>query len=141
MAYFEEQLWQSKHIDPKSTDFNKNTSRQGALACFCNDGIDINEEFEIIDATGAKISYPVCKYFLTQTKTATGLTNLASGISYFVVIISTILRMCFIKLVSCAGEKRYSSFATATMYSVLIVTFFNAGITYLLAPWSFREQG
>lgn len=52
-----------------------------------------------------------------------------------------ILRIIFIKLVNASGEKRYSTFAIATMYSVLTVTFFNAGITYLLAPWSFREAG
>ena len=28
-----------------------------------------------------------------------------------------------------------------TIYSVLIVTFFVNGIVYLVAPWSFAEQG
>lgn len=70
-----------------------------------------------------------------------GLGNLASAVSFYIVFISFVLRFIFIKLLTCVKAPQASIIASATMYSVLLVSFFNAGLTYVLAPWSFRESG
>lgn len=54
---------------------------------------------------------------------------------------SFVLRKIFITLVKATGFNKNSKEAVATMYSVLAVTFFNYGILYIIAPWSFREVG
>lgn len=52
-----------------------------------------------------------------------------------------ILRTIFIKLILFTKQTRNSDIASYTMYTILIASFFNAGILYIIAPWSFAEQG
>ena len=66
------------------------------------------------------------------------LTQLAA---FFVVLTGFILRTIYIKLVLFTKQNRNSKIATLTMYSILVSSFFNAGILYILAPWNFVEQG
>ena len=58
-----------------------------------------------------------------------------------VVLTSFVLRKFFISLVQIAGFNKNSKEAVKTMYSVLIVTFFNYGILYIIAPLHFSEAG
>jgi hypothetical protein len=58
-----------------------------------------------------------------------------------VVLTGFILRTLFMKIVVWTRSDSYSKEASATMHSVLVVSFFNAGILYIIAPWSFAESG
>lgn len=67
--------------------------------------------------------------------------GLTQAAAFFVVLTGFILRTIFIKLILFTKPSKQSQVASASMYSVLVATFFNAGILYILAPWSFAEQG
>ena len=62
-------------------------------------------------------------------------------VSFLIVFVSFVLRKIFIMLMDKTGESRNSTKAIGTMYSILMVTFFVNGILFLIAPWSFSEQG
>ena len=137
MAYRESLEWDK--IDAFSTDFNVVTSRQGSLACFCQSDMHIQEEYLVRLTDGTESFYPICEKFDADTNAILGLGTLASAVGYYIVFISFVLRKIFIMLLECVRAPQSSIIASATMYSVLIVSFFNAGITYIIAPWSFRE--
>lgn len=67
-------------------------------------------------------------------------TILSHGTSFLVVFISFIMRKVFIFLIKLTGYNKNSEEATSTMTWVLVVTFFNYGLLYLFAPWSFRTS-
>ena len=65
---------------------------------------------------------------------------IAQSTSFSVVMINFILRNVFITLLSYSKLGKYSNLANATMYSVLLVSFFNYGILYIIAPWNYSDQ-
>lgn len=67
--------------------------------------------------------------------------GVAQATGIFVVLINTILRLVFIKLIKLTKENKYTKEAVSIFRSILVVTFFNYGILYLIAPWNFSEQG
>ena len=58
-----------------------------------------------------------------------------------IVAVNFVLRKLFITLIGCAGENKSSKQASATMFSVLVVSFFNYGILFIIGPWNFVEFG
>lgn len=69
------------------------------------------------------------------------LSFVAQSTSFSVVLINFCLRNIFILLLSYTKLAKYSQHATSTMYSILLVSFFNYGILYIIAPWNFIEYG
>ena len=61
--------------------------------------------------------------------------------TFLVVLICFGLRNIFIKLVFFSGENKSTKIASATMYTVLLVTFFNYGLLYIIAPANFNWIG
>ena len=59
--------------------------------------------------------------------------------SLLVVLVNFVLRKLFLILIACAGENKASKQASASMFSVLLVSFFNYGILYIIGPWNFIE--
>jgi len=122
------------------------TSRTGALTCFCNNQkasgfVEEDMRYPIYNSDGSLLNFPICGDYHANYNSFGTVGIITSLTSALVVASGFILRTCFIKLVSCAKENKTSKSATATMKLVLIVTFFNAGILYVLAAWSFRELG
>ena len=73
--------------------------------------------------------YPICKKIKNDTNLLGDVGILVRGTAYLVVFFSFILRKAFITLIGYTRETKNSKIASATMYSVLIVSFFNYGIT------------
>ena len=44
-------------------------------------------------------------------------------------------------LINWVGENKLTKQASASMFSVLIVSFFNTGILFIIGPWNFVELG
>ena len=95
----------------------------------------------MILSDGEIAPYPICKKYSEDTKQISFLGALVQLASLLVVLTSFILRTFFIALIRCTGSPRHSNEASATMFSVLIVSFFNYGILYIIAPWNFLEAG
>jgi len=89
-------------------------------------------------SNGNKESFEICKEFKASTGLVSFAAFISNGTSFLVVLISFILRKIFITLVQMAGFNKNSQEATATMTWVLIVSFFNYGVLYIVAPWNFR---
>lgn len=64
---------------------------------------------------------------------------LVQGTSSLVVLVNFVLRKLFISLIMCSGENKNSKVASASMFSVLVVSFFNYGILFIIGPWNFVE--
>ena len=97
--------------------------------------------YPVLNSEGNTINVPICENYLKETNSIGAIGVVTSLTSALVVASGFVLRTCFIKLVACAKENKTSKSAAATMKLVLFVTFFNAGILYVLAAWSFRELG
>ena len=65
---------------------------------------------------------------------------LSSGVSFFVVLISFMIRTIYIQCVKRVGFNKTSKEAVATMQWILIVTFIYFGPAYLIAVWNMTES-
>lgn len=134
-------MWED--IDPQTASFNEIVSRQGALNCFCDADRKAEPDalYEVRDNEGKKVEYPICKKWAADTSSIGFFAALTQLAAFFVVLTGFILRTIYIKLVLFTKQNRNSKIATLTMYSILVSSFFNAGILYIMAPWNFVEQG
>ena len=137
VAYREQLEW-LKYKDADGYDLDRVTTRRGALLCFCNEIKSSKEKSLVRLADGTEDYYEICKSFKDETELVSFAGFLSNGTSFLVVLISFILRKVFISLVQCAGFNKNSQEATATMSWVLIVSFFNYGVLYIIAPWNLR---
>lgn len=64
---------------------------------------------------------------------------LTKATAFLVVAIGFVLRTIFIKLIAAVKDNKTTKQANATMISILIVTFFNTGLVYLIASSDFSE--
>ena len=59
----------------------------------------------------SRIIYPICKKFTSDTSSIGFLSALTQATAFLVVLISFVLRTCFIKLIGCTKENKNSSIA------------------------------
>ena len=85
--------------------------------------------------------YPICQLWREKTSEMGLLALITQSTAFAVVMINFLLRNIFIKLISLSKMGRYSKESNATMFSILLVSFFNYGILYIIAPWSLSESG
>ena len=132
-------MWED--IDPSTASFNEIVSRQGALNCFCDADrkADPDALYNVRDDEGNYVEFPICKKWAADTSSIGFFAALTQLAAFFVVLTGFILRTIYIKLVLFTKQNRNSNIATLTMYSILVSSFFNAGILYILAPWNFVE--
>ena len=90
------------------------------------------------DGSGAvEEGYPICEKWNSDTSSLSGLGALTQATAYIIVATNFILRTVMIKLVELLGRgNKYSKQALETMISVLLVSFFNLGVLYVIAPWN-----
>lgn len=93
------------------------------------------------EADGKETEYPICEKWQDTTDSMGVLALIAQSTSFSVVLINFILRNVLIFLLGHSKFNQFSKLANATMYSVLLVSFFNYGVLYVIAPWNFSEQG
>jgi len=86
-------------------------------------------------------SYPICKKWRDDTSSLSGLGALTQATALLIVVANFILRTVFIKLVTFVRYNKESKQANDTMVSVLLVSVFNYGLLYIIAPWNFAEVG
>ena len=84
--------------------------------------------------------YSICKLWREKTSEMGLLALITQSTASAVVVINFLLRNIFIKLVNLSKMGRYSKESNATMFSILLVSFFNYGILYIIAPWSLSES-
>lgn len=83
--------------------------------------------------------YPICQKYRNDTSSVGSLGVLTQLTSLLVVAIGFVLRTVFIKLIAGVGENKLTKQANSTMISILIVSFFNTGLVYLIASSDFSE--
>ena len=88
-----------KDNDPLSLNFQEIISRQGYLACFCeNTSENSNFEYQVTTRDGGLTTYPICKKFQKDTDAVLGWGLLANAVSFLITLISFLLRNIFIFL-------------------------------------------
>ena len=115
------------------------TSRRGALLCFCK-GLAKGTLSTISLKGGETFQENICDEYNDIYELASWGTVFSSGTSVLVVLINMIMRKVFIFVIQITGFDKNSQEATATMTWILIVTFFNYGILYIIAPWNLANQ-
>ena len=135
----EEKQWLK--VDVGTSNFNEIVSRQGTLACFCNEERKKEPEtlYKVRDIDGNEVEEPICQKWAADTSTISFLGGLTQLAAFFVVLTGFILRTIFIKLVLWTKMNKNSQIMSSTMFTILVATFFNAGILYIIAPWNFSE--
>jgi len=91
---------------------------------------------QIIKGIDETINTNICKDFKGAFGLVSFNTFLSSGVSFFVVLISFVIRTIFIILIKKVGFNKNSEEAVATMWWILIVTFVYFGPAYLIAVWN-----
>ena len=86
-------------------------------------------------------AYPICKKFSDDKSTISAMGAMVQATSFLVVLVNFVLRKLFILLIGMSGEHKTSKVASASMFSVLVVSFFNYGILFWIGPWNFEERG
>lgn len=86
-----------------------------------------------------QVKYPICKKWKNDASSLSFIGAVVRATSFLVVLVNFVLRKLFITLIGCAGENKKSKEASASMFSVLVVSFFNYGILYIIGPWNFVE--
>jgi hypothetical protein len=137
VAYREQLEW-LKYKDEDGYDLDRVTSRKGALLCYCQQSGSSARIDQVRTSDGTIVDYQICKQFKSETSLFSFGAFLSRATSFFVVLISFVMRKIFITLVEWAGFNKNSQVATATMTWVLIVSFFNYGMLYIIAPWNLR---
>ena len=106
-----------------------------------DEGHESDKLYTILEADGTESEYPICKKFNNDTSSLSFLGFVVNFASFIIVLTSFIMRFIFIKMIGWIGLSRFSREAAGTMISVLIVSFFNYGVLYIVAPFNFRELG
>ena len=105
-------------------------------------GDENDREYSVTFSDGSKGVYPICSKFFEDTSNRFNFLGIIVNAAPLVVVLTSFtLRFLFITLVKYIGAPRFSREASTTMFSVLVVSFFNYGILYIVAPWNFEELG
>lgn len=83
--------------------------------------------------------FTICKKYRSDTSSFSGLGVLTQFTSLLVVAIGFVLRTIYIKLIKFVRDNKTTKQANATFISILIVSFFNTGMVYLIASSDFSE--
>ena len=149
MAYAEDKVLDAAGavIDPMGTGFNPDingqTSRTGALTCFCQKqfelGKDGNALFKVQDSQGNAMFKPICKQYNTITASMGLGTLLDMCYGQMVVIANYVGRVLFIYFASLIRFTTYTKETNFIMLSVFWMQFFNSGLLFAVAPFDARE--
>ena len=148
MAYAEEYVLDAAHaaVDPFGggllPDLNGQTSRTGALTCFCREQFKAGKTgesfFDVQESDGQSIRYQVCKEYAAITSTVGLGTLMNLCFAYVVVIANYVARVLFIWFASLIRFTTHSQQTNFIMLSVFWMQFFNSGLLFVFAPWDSR---